>query len=96
MEKIIGFRRATGTYEGKPYDNFYLVTTATSRKYYGVTANETKVKTAIILDCVPEIADGDFIENHPQVLLGVYVEFFYNRFGQVADISLDPNPDDVG
>lgn len=97
MEKIIGFRRQSGVYEGKPYDNFYFVTTMTSRKYYGVTANETKVKTMIVLNALDDFRDNngganvtsaDFIEEHPQVILGLQVEYFYNRFGQVTDIQL--------
>lgn len=91
MEKIIGFRRATGTYEGNPYDNFYLVTTQSSRKYYGCVANETKVKARIILGALEGVPDADYIEEHPQVLLGIFVEYFYNRFGNVTDVSLDPD-----
>lgn len=94
MDKIVGFRRAVGEFEGKPYDNIYLVTIIHSRKYYGYTTTETKVKTRLVLEALENVPDGDFLEEHYEVLLGARADFFFNRYGQVSSIEFETDDTD--
>lgn len=76
MYKIIGIERRTGTYEGKNYDNMILHVTyhKEAAEVKGECVATLKIKTALC----------------PALNLGDSVDALYDKYGNVAHLSVIP------
>lgn len=81
--KIVGVGRSTGEFEGYKYDNFVVHALETDKNVTGQRANTVKVKSDIFHRDLSAVADADMSK-----LLGLMVEFAYDRFGKVQSISI--------
>lgn len=81
--KIVGVGRSSGNYEGHDYDNFIVHALENDKNVTGQRANIVKVKADVFHRDLSAVADADMSK-----LLGLMVEFAYDRFGKVQSIGI--------
>lgn len=82
MEKIVGIKHLTGTFNDKPYDKYhiYVVNDVDNENVIGTCPNVYKVKAAMI----NSICSPDQIER----LIGMNCEVYFDAYKNVAQFNL--------
>ena len=80
--KVLGIKRLTGTYENRPYDNYYLFCSRYSNQegiICGACPDETvKVKADVLHECVAE--------ENVKSLLGLDIDVYLNSYKNVVKV----------
>ena len=80
--KLVGLKRVQGTFNDKPYDNFYLYVTNENTEgiVFGECPSSIKVKSDVMLSSIPE--------EDLKKLKNIKIDFYYNRYNQVVKVIL--------
>lgn len=80
--KVLGIKRLTGTFNNRPYDNYYLSGQSNNEGIIcGIVQDQlVKVPAKVLHECVDE--------NNVSSLLDMDVDFYYNSFRNVVKVFI--------